>query len=475
MTVGESRVPGRRHPLRTCDIGARDPATPPGPPTLGRVTRVRCGASVGLLVGLGLVVVALVVPWGFGWEVWARSAGGGVPPLHGRWHPTFGPGTLPAVALALLACRYAVDLAERLPWHWLLAVAYVAGFAWLVSLALVDGVSGLTHTVNHRYDYLLTARAMTDVPAALATWVDRIPIDDPDNWTVHVAGHPPLATLIFVALVRVGLGGSLATGLVVTALGATAPPAVLVTLRTLGAEVAARRAAPYLVLSPAALFVAVSADGMFAALGAWGLAALAAAATRDAGLASLGWAVVAGLLLGACVMVSYGLPLLGLLALAVLRLTGSWRPLPAAAVAALAVVLVFVPFGFSWWEAYPVLHDRYWDGLAARRPAAYWMWGNLAALLLCAGPLLGAGLGRLAELRVASDRVVRWMVSSAGVAVLVADLSRMSKSEVERIWLPFVPWLLLSTALLPDRWRRTGLALQVATALVLQHLLFTSW
>jgi hypothetical protein len=51
----------------------------------------------------------------------------------------------------------------------------------------------------------------------------------------------------------------------------------------------------------------------------------------------------------------------------------------------------------------------------------------------------------------------------------------MSKGEVERIWLPFVHWLLLSTALLPERWRQSGLALQVGVALALQHLLYTSW
>ena len=59
--------------------------------------------------------------------------------------------------------------------------------------------------------------------------------------------------------------------------------------------------------------------------------------------------------------------------------------------------------------------------------------------------------------------------------VLAADLSQMSKAEVERIWLPFVPWLLISCALLPERWRRVGLAVQVVTALVVQHLLFTGW
>ena len=423
-----------------------------------------------------LVVVALAVPPLFGWEVVARSAGGGAAPLHGFWDPKLiGPGTIPAVLLAVLSWRYAVDLAERLPWRWLLLASYAAGLAWLLSLAFVDGVSGMTRTMEHGYDYLHTAREVTDVRAVLEVYVDRIPYRSPDNWTVHVAGHPPGALLFFVGLVKLGLGGSLAAGTVVTVLAATTAPAVLQTVRTLGAEPVARRAAPFLVLSPAAIFVAVSADGMFAALAAWGLAALAVAATRERWPATVGWSVLAGLLLGCCVMVSYGLALLGFLALAVLVVARSWRPLPIAAAAALAVVLVFAWLGFAWWEAYPVLHDRYWDGLARRRPAAYWMWGNLAALLLAAGPLLGAGLGRLAELRGRADRAVRWLVLGAAAAIAVADLSRMSKAEVERIWLPFVPWLLLSTALLPDRWRRPGLALQLVVALLVQQLLFTSW
>ena len=59
--------------------------------------------------------------------------------------------------------------------------------------------------------------------------------------------------------------------------------------------------------------------------------------------------------------------------------------------------------------------------------------------------------------------------------VLAADLSQMSKGEVERIWLPFVPWLLVACAFLPERWRRPGLAIQVVVALAVQHLLFTGW
>ena len=187
------------------------------------------------------------------------------------------------------------------------------------------------------------------------------------------------------------------------------------------------------------------------------------------------WSLLAGLLLGYCMLLSYGLPLLGLLAVAVLLSARAWLPLPIAAASASAVVLGFAAAGFAWWEAYPVLVDRYRDGVASVRPGSYWAWGNLAALLLSAGPLLGAGLAHLAATVRRSDRTVALLVAGAAAAILAADLSGMSKSEVERIWLPFIPWLTLSLALLPAQWRRWGLGLQLATALLVQHLLYTSW
>jgi hypothetical protein len=450
----------------------------PGTPAPGRPT----GAWVGLVLAAALLTLAFVLPHLLGWDVKARSDRVGAPPTHGYWQPGLGPGTAPAALVALVGVLWADRWARRARWSHLLLGSYAGGLAWLLSLALVDGTAGLTRTMTNPTEYLLTARAVDDVPALLSTYVDRIPLDSPDNWPIHVAGHPPGALLMFVALVRLGLGGDLAAGLVVTAVAATIPLAVLVTCRALGVDDLARRAAPFLVLTPAAVFLAVSADAVFAAVGAWGLAALGLAARARRGAPMAGWALLAGLLLGWAVLCSYGLPLLGLPALAVLVVARSWWPLPVAVVAALVPVLLLAAGGFAWWEAYPVLVERYWDGLAADRPAAYWMWGNLAALLVSAGPLLGAGLGglaagrrRLARLDPAGVRAVLWLVGAAAAAVALADLSQMSKSEVERIWLPFVPWLTLSLALLPSRWRRAGLGLQVLTALVVQHLLYTTW
>ena len=89
--------------------------------------------------------------------------------------------------------------------------------------------------------------------------------------------------------------------------------------------------------------------------------------------------------------------------------------------------------------------------------------------------MLGAGLAVAARRATGQVRTVAVLAGAAALSIAVADLSGMSKAEVERIWLPFVPWLTLSLALLPGAWRRWGLAVQVATALLVQHLVYTSW
>ena len=438
--------------------------------------RTRVAPWVGLVVTAVLLALAFTLPHVLDWEVAARAprnaVSDGAPPLHGYWAPQwFGPGTVPAVVLALLGWRYATGLAARLPWTRLLLASYVVSLAWLLSLALVDGTDGISRVLGNPYEYLETAREVHDVPLLLSEYIDRIPYSAADNWPTHVAGHPPATLLFFVGLVRIGLGGDLAAGLVVIALAASVTAAVLVTLRALGAEELARRAAPFLVLTPAAVFMAVSADAVITVVTAWGIAALALAATV-VGRRWIGWAALAGLLLGLSVLMSYGMPLMGVLAVAVLVAARSWRPLPVAAVAALVPVLGFAAMGFAWWDAYPVLKERYFDGIAADRPLSYWWWGNLAALVVSAGPLLGAGL---ASLRRSSGRVALLLVGAAVLMVALADASGMSKAETERIWLPFIPWLTISMALLPPGWQRWGLGLQVVAALLVQHLLYTAW
>ncbi len=436
---------------------------------------------LGTGVAVALVVVAIALPAAFSLDVHVDA----FPPLHAVWAPRVGPGTLPAILLAALASWRALEVAEQTSWWRLLGWAFVAALAWLLALALVDGRDGIQQLLDEPYEYLRTARRYSDFGSLLPDWTRRIPYAAiPHNWPVHVAGHPPGATLFFWMLVRLGLGSGLAAGLVVSVVAATTPLAVMSVLRTLGAEVHARRAAPFLVFGPAAIWSAVSADAVFAAAAAWGMAALALAAVARGLPRRVAWSALSGLLLGSTVMMSYGLPLMGILALTVLWLArsrgGSWWPLPLVAAGASAVVLGFAAYGFDYLEALRAVHTRYWEAVGGRRQFWYWSWADLALLAISAGPLVGAGLAVLLGhargwLRDAGTRVPAALALAGAAMVTAADLSLMSKAEVERIWLPFVPWLLVSCALLPERWRRRGLVAQVLFALVVQHLFETGW
>ena len=202
------------------------------------------------------------------------------PPLHAEWDPRVGPGTDPGRgARRSLGIAYAgglpsdSELAE--PAWWRRTWSASAGWsAWPPSTA--GTASGRSSTPSTSTSH--TARDVTTSPRPCTSTSTGSPTA-PDNWPVHIAGHPPGALLFFVLLVALGLGSGLAAGWVVLLVAATTPVAVLVTLRRLGAEDAARRAAPFLVLGPAAIWMAVSADAMFGAVAAWGLCCLAVAAT----------------------------------------------------------------------------------------------------------------------------------------------------------------------------------------------------
>ncbi|EFL38355.1 integral membrane protein [Streptomyces griseoflavus Tu4000] len=222
-----------------------------------------------------------------------------------------------------------------------------------------------------------------------------------------------------------------------------------------------------------------SADGFFTAVEAWAVALSALAVTgRHPARTGLG----AGLLSGLTVYLSYGLTLFAVIGAAVLLLGTRRLPaLPYAAAGFLVVPAVFTALGFDWWEAYRLLVTRYHQGAGGVRPYGYWVWANLACTVLITGPATVAGLRRAGSLltgvrglppRAAAPRLAL-LAGAALVALLIADLSGMSKAETERIWLPFAFWLLPAAAFLPGA--RAWLAGQAVLALLLNHLLLTGW
>jgi methylthioxylose transferase len=416
----------------------------------------------------------------------------GWPPLLGRWDPHLGPGTPAAVVVAAATVAYGPAVAARLPWRALLYAAWGAAMAWIWSLALVDGWHrGVAGRLATRQEYLSVVDRWHDIPATLRDFTGHILLHSPDNWPAHVAGHPPAATLTFVLLDRVGLGGGGWAGAWCITVGATACVAVLVAVRALAGERLARRAAPFLVLAPAAVWLGTSADAYFAAVAAWALALLALAVDGR----SLRWAAGSGVLLGLTCYLSYGLTLFAVTGAAVLwlgRRRVRERPVLLAALSAgFAVVPVaFTVAGFDWWEAYHLLVTRYYEGAGGVRPYGYWVWANLACTVLITGLATAAGLRRTAgrlwarrrgvptaaegtPLAATEEARLAFLVGAGLLALLAADLSGMSKAETERIWLPFALWLLPACAFLtrPRAW----LTAQAVLALLLNHLLATGW
>ncbi|MEU0879388.1 hypothetical protein ABZ345_12370 [Lentzea sp. NPDC005914] len=381
------------------------------------------------------IIVGLIVNANAPGVLFASAA-----PFFGEWHPHIGPGTPAAILIAFLVIAKGPELAQH---RFALPIAYATATAFTFSLAMIDGWGRFVTRLTTEDEYLHVVPGITDVPAMLKGFAARIPDFQADSWTTHVSGHPPGAVLTFVALDRVGLGGGAAASIFCVLAGSLAVVAVA---KTIGDNAVL----PFLVLFPGAVWVGASADGMFMGIAAVGIYLL----TR--------WTLLGGIVLGWCLFLSYGLILLAPLALvAVWRQGETGRRIALAAAGALAVVGAFAVAGFWWLDGYELVKVRYYQGIGATRPYWYWVWANLAALAVVIGPAGVRGLRR-----------DKWIIA-AGVAILAADLSGLSKAETERIWLPFAIWLLAGTAKLDNRKR--WLTAQAVTALAVNHLVLTNW
>jgi methylthioxylose transferase len=443
--------------------------------------------GIAAAIGLLLVAAAFALPrlhWGirsrvhaapdrFGWHA-------GAAPIFGWFDAHVGWGTVPAILLGLAAVVCGPVVAQRLSWRMLPLATWATSGAWAFALAMIDGWQrGFAGRLTDKDEYLPQVPGITDIPATLRTFSSRILDFQPNSWITHVSGHPPGALLTFVWLDRIGLGGGAWAGLLCVLVGSSAAAAIVIALSVLADEPIARLAAPFVAVAPTAIWIAVSADGYFAGVAAWGIALLAVAVHGTVRFPAL-VAAAAGLLLGWAVFLSYGLALLALPALAVLVCASDWRSslraLGPAILTSTGVAAGFAAAGFSWLDGYSLVQQRYWQGIAHDRPFQYWSWANLAATTCAIGLGSVAGIGRVFDPAAIRRRSgLHLLLLSMLVAIICADLSMLSKAETERIWLPFAVWLTAAPALLPPTSQRLWLGVNVIGALLLNSLIFTHW
>ena len=220
------------------------------------------------------------------------------------------------------------------------------------------------------------------------------------TYRIHVQGHPPGFLLVLWTLERLGLGSQSAVAALEIGVCVLAIPAVLLAVRDVAGDAAARAAAPFVAVAPVAIWVATSADAFYAGVSAWAVALVVLASGRQDGR-SVGYALGGGVLFGVTAFLSYGLILLAIIPIAVAWQRRRIGPLVFAAIGASSVFATFALNGF-WW----------FDGLAATRRQYFAGVASATAL-----PRVPPGRRRLLRDRArARDRRRRWHV--CGIAAL---------------------------------------------------------
>ncbi|MBA2272323.1 MAG: hypothetical protein H0W21_00260 [Actinobacteria bacterium] len=409
-----------------------------------------------------LALVALCHLWGEKLLQAERRIALHAPPLFGRfaWRPVWG---LAGAALIALVVVVAGHHLHRLAWKRLIVVSISAAALFAVALAASGGIGEITSPLLNPHDYLRTLPDVVSPGDFLASFSERI-----GDYATHVRGHPPGVVLMLWGLERIGMGGPGWAAALMIVVGASAAGAALLAAKEIAGEQLARRCAPFLILTPAAIWIATSADALFAGVAAWGVA-LYVLSTGKGGPAADFMAFSGGALLGTALFLSYGILPLGAIVIATAVVRRRLRPLVIAAVPVLLITAGFAAGGFWWFDGLRATISEYHLGVSRSRPLAFFAVNNVAAFSIAIGPAVWVGMSYL-------RRSPMWLiVGSVLVAIVVADLIGLSKGEVERIWLPFVPWLTVAVAAIPDTAQKRWLVVQALLAIGIQTGVATPW
>ena len=400
-------------------------------------------------------------------------------PLVGQWDwaPTWR--IVPALMIAIGVIVWTGRGRKERPSGVILFTVGLLASAWTVALAWSQGTAVMIDPVTHPTEYWAQLPKLPPAGRMLHVWSDPLWMR---NQPVHLKGHPPGYVLLLKVLGHLGLNSPWAVATLSWVAAGSAAVAVTMCVHIVAPGRSWRVVAPFAVLAPYAVWMGTSADAVFAGVGAGSVVAVLAALRATSMRRSAVWSTVSGLGLGASLFLSYGTVTFGLVPAAIiLALPGvAWRRRMSVGLLAgagvVAVVSAFAWSGFWWFDGLETTRLFYWKGSAKFRPWGYFFVANLAVIAIASGPAVVAALGHQRRNATPASRV--WLMpAAAAVAMLVADVSQLSKGETERIWLPFFVFLVpLVTGFGDDmRRRRLWLCFQAATALVLQTALLSKW
>lgn len=451
------------------------------------MTSRRQRVATAAVVTIAIFVVASSVIWGRSFQRRMPLIKLGAAPFVGRddndgWDWRAHWQLLLPIAVAVVVVIAAPPVLQRWRLRWVVVATGASAAAFAVALAATDGTDGLFFGATDPTEYYDNVQRIREWRSFVDTFVERLPY-----YSVHIRGHPPGFVLVLKSIAGLGLHGAWPVVALSIVGVAVTPVAVLIAVHRLTDGTWTRRAAPFLVLTPYAIWQMTSADAFFTAVLAVAVALLSIALTTRSRPVAVLASGACGLTIGASLMLTYGT--VTFLAVPVALLTASWRRwrrlalvVITSSVGVLGVVLAFNALGFWWLEGAAALREQYWAGTAKFRTWTYFALANVAVLLVAIGPAAAVGLVRSRPTRM-------WvLIIGAAAGVTVAEVSQYSKGEVERIWLLFYPWLLLAAAPLAAAGRsvalkpslrldrlRLWLVVQATTAIVLQAALVTKW
>lgn len=383
---------------------------------------------------IGLAAMAGVIAWAIEWakrlpyeKLYVKW-----PPLYATYDPVVSAWVLVPCGVAAAGLGLA-RYAAQVPWRRLLAASVLIAFCWILALNVWrTGAGEFGEPFTTQYDY---AASLSEFDGPIDTFARYHELQP--GLAVHARAHPPGALVIVEGYAAIAsVEHAWVWALVNSAIAASIVAAVAIALRELADETVSRLLLPVLVFAPYALWMDGALDAVFAAAAAW-TAVLWLRGRSDAG------GLAAGAAFGAMLLLSYGLaPFVVVLA----ALRRDLRSVGFAAIGAIAVLGIAWLLGFNYLQGVADTRLEYEAGYGGARSNGYWAVGNFAALAIATGPALVLSLRRAIWAFRSRPALV---VFAAWIAVIAMTIAGITKSEVERIWLPYMPWLLLCAVAAP--------------------------